>query len=89
MKDNVKIEYNNKRLVPGLGQVRIEVVYTMTHTKHNRINKYRVTCDICGIESHDPHLHVNDVEFIGESNNTNDETLTPEAVRSYLSLMRQ
>ena len=75
----ISVKYMSKRLVPGLGQVRIEVVYVMTHTKHGRVNKYRVTCDICGIEVHDPHLHVNEAEYIGDPESTNDETLTSEA----------
>ena len=78
MSEQIEFEYMETTVKPVFGGKRIEAVYVMTHTKHNRVNKYRVTCRVDGIQARDPHLYPESAEFIGERE-SNDETLTEEA----------
>ena len=74
---NIEFEYMETNVRPAFGGKHIEAVYVMTHEKHGQINKYRVTAEIGGIQSRDPHLTSINAEWIGEE--SNDETLTAEA----------
>jgi len=79
--ESVSIEYVAKRIKNVFGGSNVEVEYIMKHAKYGRVNRYKVTCRIDGIESRDPHLTVTDTEFLGNmETESNDETLTPEAV---------
>lgn len=81
MNESINIKYISKTLKSVFGGQRIEVIYTLTHVKHGRVNKYNITCEIAGIESHNPYLRVLDAEFIGDiETDSNDETLTTQTV---------
>jgi hypothetical protein len=55
----------------------IEAVYTMKHTKNQRVNVYTITCRVSGFEVHDLELFPETAEFDGDpEKDTNDETLT-------------
>jgi len=79
MTETVEIRYLGKQEKQVFGGTDFEVDYIMTHKKYGRKNEYRVTCTICGIDCHDPHLHVDDVGILGDPQDTNDETLTSDA----------
>ena len=79
MNEKIDIEYQGTTVKPSYGGKRIEVEYIMTHSKYGRLNKYRVTCELLGLQTAEPHLSVYNVEFIGDIENSNDETLTREA----------
>ena len=73
----ITIEYEETRVRSGFGRKHIEPVYLMKHEKNGRVNRYRVVCEIEGIQSHDPHLSVSSAEWIGDTETeSNDETLT-------------
>lgn len=80
MNETFEFEYQETTVRPVFGGKKIEAVYVMTHTKYGRINKYRVTAEIGGIQSRDPHFQTISAEFIGDlEKDSNDETLTEEA----------
>ena len=78
--ESIEFEYMETSVRPAFGGKCIEAVYVMTHTKHGRVNKYRVTAEVGGIQSHDPHFTTINAEWIGDmETESNDETLTNEA----------
>lgn len=80
MNETFDFEYQETTVRQVFGGKKIEAVYVMTHTKYGRINKYRVTAEIGGIQSRDPHFQTISAEFIGDlEKDSNDETLTEEA----------
>lgn len=72
------VVYVSKKIVPVFGGSKVLVEYNMEHTKYNRVNAYKVECEILGLETCDPHMRVYDVEYIGDAESTNDETLTKD-----------
>jgi hypothetical protein len=77
---NISYEYMETKVRPSYGGKTIEAVYTMTHVKNSRTNKYRITATIGGIQSRDPYFQSVAAEFIGDmETDSNDETLTSEA----------
>lgn len=82
MSENVNIEYESKKCASVFGGSQVEVIYLMSHTKFGRKNQYRVTCRIDGIESLDPHLNVDSIEWLGDmETESNDETLTSDGAK--------
>jgi len=80
MSEKLEFEYMETNVKPSFGGKRIEVVYVMNHEKDGRINKYRVTAEISGIQVRDLHFQSIYAEFIGNiETDSNDETLTNEA----------
>ena len=78
--ETVSIEYQETKVTPTFGGKRIEVIYVMKHEKYHRKNEYRVTCELIGLQSADPHFNVYAAEFIGDlEKDSNDETLTESA----------
>lgn len=78
--EKVSIEYQETKEVSVFGGKRIEVIYVMTHEKFGRKNKYRVTCELCGLPVANPTLNVYAAEFIGDfEKDSNDETLIESA----------
>lgn len=79
MNDNVEFQYQETIVTPVYGGKKIEAIYMMIHTKNGRINKYRVTCEIRGIQSRDLHMFADSAEFVGNMEyESNDETLTEQ-----------
>jgi hypothetical protein len=79
--EELTITVDKKTCKPTFGGTQLEVEYIMKHVKYGRVNLYRVTCDIVGLESADPHLFTQEAEFIGDlEKDSNDETLTNQAV---------
>ena len=79
MSEKIDIEYQETTVKPSYGGKRIEIEYVMKHSKYGRLNEYRVTCELLGLQTAEPYLSVYNVEFIGYIENSNDETLTREA----------
>lgn len=80
MNETFEFEYQETTVRPVFGGKKIEAVYVMTHAKYGRINKYRITAEIGGIQSRDPHFQTISAEFLGNmETDSNDETLTEEA----------
>jgi hypothetical protein len=76
--ESVQIEYQSKSIKPMWGGSKIEVVYSMKHIKYGRVNSYKITCEVNGLEfPSDSELRPVDSEFIGNlETDSNDETLT-------------
>ena len=82
MNENLEYEYMKTNVRPSFGGKTIEAVYVMTHTKNGRVNQYRVTCEIRGLRTCEPHMWADSAEFIGDmEKDSNDETLTEEAAK--------
>ncbi len=80
MNERIEIQYQETNVRPSFGGRHIEAVYVMKHVKDGRVNSYRVTCEIEGIQSHDLELRPTSAEFIGDLEIvSNDETLTEDA----------
>ena len=75
-----KIELLERKSRPTYGGMKLEVTYAMTVTKNQHIkNTYRVTCEIRGLDTADPHLSVESAEWIGDmETESNEETLTEQ-----------
>jgi hypothetical protein len=86
MKENIDIEYQGTTVKPSYGGKRIEIEYIMKHTKYGKFNEYCVTCELLGLQIAEPYLSICGVEFIGDIENLNDETLTREAASDLFEL---
>jgi hypothetical protein len=75
----IEFQYIGTEVRPVYGGKRIEAKYTLTHTKNGRVNKYSITAEIRGIESRDLHFGTVEAEWIGDIEESNDETLTAES----------
>jgi len=79
MKFEITFEHEQTTVKNVFGGKRVEVAYLMKHVKNGLTNRYRVLCDIGGIEARDPHLHVTSAEWLGDmETESNDETLTEQ-----------
>jgi len=76
--EKIELEYQGFEVKPVFGGRKIESTYVMTHTKYGRVNKYKVTCQLTGLQECNPSFSVSEVQIIGYPENTNDETLTSE-----------
>jgi len=80
MNENIEFQYQETIVRSTFGGKKIEAVYVMTHTKNEKVNNYKVTCEIMGIQSRDLHLSADSAEFVGDmERDSNDETLTEQA----------
>jgi c-di-GMP-related signal transduction protein len=69
------IDHQEVKVQPIFGGKKVVVTYEMLHRKHGRDNKYLVTCSIQGLADADIHLSVDSAVFMGNEDETNDETL--------------
>lgn len=85
MQEKTEVEYQETIVRPVWGGKKVEAIYIMTHTKNGITNKYKVTCEIQGLPTHDPHLSTTSTELIGIT--SNEETLTNEAAMDHFEYL--
>ena len=84
-KKNSVITFYEKRTRPTFGALVTEAIYIMEHKVNYDVNKYKITCQIRGIEIGAVYMTAEDAVCINSNDEhgeliTNQETLVREAV---------